>query len=166
MRLLLIAFVIAAMQSDTTALVEASKAAKAKKKTSTTKVITNADVKKSKGKLSVTPGTQPVETKPEPTLLEKQAVDRAARLALETKRAELEKSVASLEREVAALEASYYETNDLDYRDTVIAKKFAEKKAALDAARKELESVGSPVTQSPGHPAPGDRATGQPGNPQ
>jgi hypothetical protein len=168
MRLLLLAFVIAAMQSDTTALVEASKAAKAKKKTSTTKVITNADVKKSKGKLSVTPATQqPAETKPaEPTLLEKQAVDRAARLAFEAKRAELEKNVATLEREVAGLEASYYETNDLDYRDTVIARKFAEKKAALDAARKELESVGSPVTQSPGHPAPGDRETGQPGNPQ
>jgi len=141
MRLLLIAFVIAAMQSDTTALVEASKAAKAKKKTSTTKVITNADVKKSKGKLSEHPATSTPVVKLEPTLLEKQAAERTERLTLEAKRAELEQKVAALEKEVAALEASYYEANDLDYRDTVIAKKFAEKKAALDAARKEWESL-------------------------
>jgi len=141
MRLLFVALVIAALQNDTTALVEASKAAKAKKKTSTTKVITNADVKKSKGKLSEHSATPVPATKPEPTLLEKQAAERTERLTLEAKRAELEKNVAALEHEVAALEQSYYESDDLDYRDTVIAKKFAETKAKLDAAKKELEAL-------------------------
>ena len=145
MKLVLLALMLASLQSDTTTLVEASKAAKAKKKsgtTSTTKVITNADVKKAKGKVTVLPaGKKTEEVKPEPTLLEKQATERAARVAAETKRAELEKSVATLQTEVDALEQSYYASNDLDYRDTVIAKKFADAKAKLDAARKELEAL-------------------------
>ena len=141
MKLVLIALIVASLQSDTTALVEASKEAKAKKKTSTTKVITNADVKKSKGKLVERPGTKAPEVKPEPTLMEKQAAERTARLASEAKRAELQATVAALEKEVAALEASYFATNDLDYRDNVIAKRFAEKKTKLDAAKKELADL-------------------------
>lgn len=141
MRLLVLAFMIAALQSDTTALVEASKAAKAKKKTSTTKVITNADVKKSKGKLIERPGTPAPVAKPEPTLLEKQEAERTARLIAEAKRAQLEKTIAALEKEVADLETSYYATNDLDYRDNVITVKFAEAKAKLDNAKKELAAL-------------------------
>ena len=157
MKVLLLTFVIAALQSDTTALVDASKDAKTKRKASTTKVITNADVKKSKGKVVVKPGTAPAtEPKQEPTSLEKQATDRTARLAKEAKVAELQKTIARLEAEVAALEQSYYEANDLDYRDKVIVQRFNEAKQKLDAAKAELEAV----TQSPGHPAPGDRETG------
>lgn len=142
MKILLLALMLASTQSDTTALVEASKAAKAKKKTpSTTKVITNADVKKSQGKLVEKPGKAAAPVKPEPTLLEKQAADRAARLEQEAKLAELQKNVAALEKEVAALEASYYESNDLDYRDTVIAKRFADAKAKLDLAKKDLDAL-------------------------
>jgi len=142
MKLVLVALLIASLQSDTTALVEASKEAKAKKKSgTTTKVITNADVKKSKGKLVERPGTKAPDVKPEPTLLEKQAAERTARLAAEAKRAELQATIDALEKEVATLEASYFATNDLDYRDNVIAKRFAEKKTKLDAAKKELADL-------------------------
>lgn len=143
MKLLLLAFVIAALQSDTTALVEASKDAKSKRKTSTTKVITNADVKKSKGKVVQKPGTPApaTDTKPEPTSLEKQAMERAARQIAEARLATAQKLVAELERELAAIETSYYETNDLDYRDKVLTKRFADVKARLDEARKESRSA-------------------------
>jgi hypothetical protein len=141
MKLLVLALMLAALQSDTTALVEAAKEAKAKRKTSTSKVITNADVKKSKGKVTQRPGSTAPDVKPEPTLLEKQAADRAALLVIETKRAELEKTIAALAPEVAALEQKYYETDDLDQRDKVVAPKFADMKAKLDAAKKELDAL-------------------------
>ena len=142
MKLVLLAVLIAALQSDTTALVEASKAAKAKKKTGTTKVITNADVKKSKGKLieNRTPATQ-TEAKQEPGLVEQAAAKRLARIAAEERLAAAEKAFAEAEKEVAAIEASYYETNDLDYRDKVIAGKFVEAKSKLDLAKKNLEAA-------------------------
>jgi len=137
MKLLLLALMLAALQSDTTALVEASKDAKAKRKASTTKVITNADVKKSKGKVVQKPGAAApaAETKPEPTLLEKQAAERAARLAAEARLASAQKRVADLERELAAIETNYYETNDLDYRDKVLVPRFNEVKKQLDEYR-------------------------------
>ena len=141
MKVLLLAFALASLQSDTTALVDASKDAKAKRKSSTTKVITNADVKKSKGKVSIKPGVAQAETKPGPTSLEKQATDRTARLAKEAKIAELQQTVAKLESEVAAIETSYYEANDLDYRDKVIVKRFNETKQKLDTAKKDLAAV-------------------------
>jgi len=146
MRLFLLAFVIAALQSDTTALVEASKDAKAKRKASTTKVITNSDVKKSKGKVSQKPGTAPPATdaKPEPTSLEKQATERAARQLAEARLAAAQKRVAELERELATIEVSYYETNDLDYRDKVLTKRFADVKARLDEASAELKAAALP----------------------
>ena len=142
MKVLLLAFVIASLQSDTTALVDASKEAKAKRKSSTTKVITNADVKKSKGKVVVKTGVAPASSgSPQPTLAEKQEAERTARLAKEAKVAELQQTVAKLEAEVAALETSYYEANDLDYRDKVIVKRFNETKQKLDAAKKDLAAV-------------------------
>ena len=154
MKLLLAAVLIAALQSDTTALVDASKDAKTKRKTSTTKVITNADVKKSKGKLIEKPGTATTtaEAKPEPTETEKQNAMRTARLTSETRLAAAQKAVADLEREIAAIEASYFEANDLDHRDKVIAKRFEETKKKLDAARKELAAAqgGSSVPRSLG----------------
>ena len=145
MRLLLVAFVLGALQSDTTALVDASKDAKAKRKTSTTKVITNADVKKSKGKLIEKPSTAApaADPKHEPTEIEKQNAIRSARVASETRIAAAEKAVANLEREIAAIEASYFETNDLDYRDKVITKRFEETKKKLDEAKKELAAAKS-----------------------
>jgi hypothetical protein len=152
MKLLLLAFVLAALQSDTTALVEASKDAKSKRKTITTKVITNADVKKSKGKVAQKAGTPPpaAEAKPEPTSLEKQAMDRAARQIAEARLATAQKHVTELERELAAIETSYYETNDLDYRDKVLTKRFADVKARLDQAKKELSASSSQLSGSAG----------------
>ncbi len=142
MKLVLVALIVASLQSDTTALVEASKEAKAKKKSgTTTKVITNADVKKSKGKLVERPGSKAPDVKPEPTLMEKQAAERAAAAVKEAKRAELQTTIDALEKEVAALEVSYYAANDLDYRDNVIARQFTEKKTKLDAAKKELADL-------------------------
>ena len=145
MKLVLLAVLIASMQSDTTALVEASKAAKAKKKTGTTttsKVITNADVKKSKGKLIEKPGTAAqVEVKQEPGVAEQTTAMRTARIAAEERLAKAEKAVADLEKQVAALEVSYYETNDLDYRDKVITKQFAEAKQKLELAHVTLSGA-------------------------
>jgi len=127
---------LALAQSDTTALVEAAKDAKAKRKGSTTKVITNADVKKAdKSKVSQRPGdAEPVA--PQPTLIEKQAAERSARIESEEKLKTLNASIATLETELAKLEQSYYETNDLDYRDTELVKRFNEVKKKLDELRR------------------------------
>ena len=119
-------------------LVDAAKAAKEKRKKSTTKVITNADVKKSKGKISTTPNVSEEPVKPEPTLMEKHEAARAAEKALADQRAASEALIASLEKELAAIEQSYYNANDLDYRDTVIVQRFNDVKRKLDAARAAL----------------------------
>jgi hypothetical protein len=115
-------------------LVGAAKAAKEKRRKSTTKVLTNADVKKSKGKIATTPNVSEEPVKPEPTLTEKHEAAKAAEKALAAKRAASATLIAGLEKELAAIEQSYYNTNDLDYRDTVLVKRFAEVKAKLDAA--------------------------------
>jgi hypothetical protein len=132
MRLLALLLLLAA--ADDT-LVDAAKAAKEKRRKSTTKVLTNADVKKSKGKIVTTPNVSDAPVQREPTLLEKQAATRAADRAAEEKRAAADKLIASYEKELAAIEQSYYNTNDLDYRDTVLVQRFNDVKAKLDAAR-------------------------------
>ena len=119
-------------------LVDAAKDAKSKRKKSTIKVLTNEDVKNAKAVLGTTNApTTPVE--PEPTLAEKAAAEKAARTATEEKLAGAQKVVAELESRLAAIEQEYYEEDDLTRRDTVIAKRFDEVKAKLDAARKELK---------------------------
>jgi hypothetical protein len=134
MKILLIALLLL---SDTTALVDASKNAKEKRKKSSTKVITNADVKKSKGKLAERPATSTAEPAPEPeqSLTEKHAADRKKRLELEAAKAVLDKQVADLEAQLAAVEQSYYEENDLNRRDTEIVRRFKDVKNQLEAAR-------------------------------
>lgn len=118
-------------------LTDAAKGAKAKRRKSTAKVLTNADVKKSKGKVVETsvPAT-PVEK--EPTLLEKYEAQRAADRAASERRAELEKQIAGLEKELAAVEQQYYDENDLNRRDAELVRKFHDVKARLDAARAAL----------------------------
>ena len=131
---------LAQQQNDTSALVQASKDAKAKRKGSTTRVITNDDVKKAdKSKVTTRKGEDPAPVTPEPTLAEKQEAERLARIARDEKLRILNETIAGLEKELARLEQSYYETNDLDYRDTVIVKRFNETRAKLDEARKQLE---------------------------
>jgi len=115
-------------------VVDAAKESKAKRKKSTSKVITNADVKKSKGKIATTnvPNT-PIEK--QPSLLEQQEAKRAADKIASERRAKYDKLVADLEKELAAIEQAYYDENDLAKRDTEIVKKFNDVKAKLDAAR-------------------------------
>lgn len=119
-------------------LTDAAKAAKAKRtKKSTTRVITNADVKKTKGKIQTT-SVPDTPVTPEPSMIEKYKAERAAQLAADEKLAATQQRVATLEKELAAIEQSYYEENDLEKRDTTIVKRFNDVKAQLDAARAEL----------------------------
>lgn len=141
MNLPAIAVLLLLAQSDTSALVEASKDAKAKRKGSTTKVITNATVKKAdKSKVTTRKGSaEPVE--PQPTLMEKHEAERTARLAREQNLKVLNESIAALEKELARLEQTYFETNDLNYRDTELVKRFNETKTKLDDALEQRDAL-------------------------
>ena len=133
-----------AQSGDSSDLVEASKGAKARRKSSTTKVITNADVSKSKSKVAQRPGV-PVTIKPRPTTMEAYEAERKARLEREAKLASLNETIATLEKELAKLEQSYYEENDLNYRDTEISRQFAETKSKLDSALGQRAALNPPA---------------------
>jgi predicted nucleic acid-binding Zn-ribbon protein len=124
-------------------LTDAAKESKAKRRKSTSKVITNTDVKRSKGKIQTT-NVPDTPVAPEPSMMEKYNADRAAKLAADEKRIAAEQKVASLEKELTAIEQSYYEENDLTKRDTVVVKHFNDVKARLDAARIDLASLAKP----------------------
>ena len=128
--------------ATTQQLVDAAKGAKARRKASTTRVITNADVKKSKGKIGQTalPAT-PIDEAPAETLTEHQAAAKKATAAAEARLAAAQKNVAELEKTVAAIEQEYYEESDLDRRDTEVVARFNAAKAKLDAARATLEEI-------------------------
>lgn len=141
MNIVTIAFLLLALaQSDTSALVEASKDAKAKRKNSTTKVITNKDVTKAKSKVTQRPGV-PVTVKQKPTLTEKHEAEKKARLELEEQLKTLDEIIAQLEGELAKIEQRYYESNDLNYRDTELVRRFNETKSRLDEARAERDAL-------------------------
>ena len=129
-----LALMLALFLADDT-LVDVAKQAKTKRKKSTSKVLTNEDVKKSKGKIQTTPNVSAEPVKPEPTLMEKHLATRAAEAAAAEQKAKSEALIAALEKELAALEQSYYSENDLAKRDGEIVKKFNEVRARLDAAR-------------------------------
>jgi hypothetical protein len=122
-------------------LSDAAKGAKSKRKKSTSKVITNADVKRSKGKIVQTPNVSATPVEKEPTLTEQYEAQRAAEKIAGELRAQREQAVADLEKELAALEQQYYDENDLNRRDSVIVKKFNDVKTKLDAARGELAKL-------------------------
>lgn len=138
---------------DTTALVDAAKDAKAKRKQSTSKVITNADVKKSKGKIIelTEKDLKPIESKPAtgPTTLEKHDAARKARLEAVAQLVRADQAVADLERELTKIEQSYFEENEPNTRDTVIAARFTETKAKLEAAKLEREAARASVAANP-----------------
>lgn len=125
-------------------LVAAAKKAKAGRVAIPRKPITNADVKKAKGKLIELPGKATAETaRPaveQWTTEEKHQQARKATAAADKVQADATKKVADLEKELAAIEQSYYEENDPAYRDDVIRKKFDEKKQELAAARAAVPS--------------------------
>jgi hypothetical protein len=150
-RTLLAVLLIAATTVIADDLVEAAKAAKAKRKKSTTKVITNADVKKAKAPLAETkPAEIPIPATPNESSLEKQARERLERTAADVRLAAAEKTLADFEKELAQLEQKYYEENDLDRRDTELVRRFNDVKAKRDAARKDLEALQPPpVTEEP-----------------
>jgi hypothetical protein len=125
-------------------LVAAAKKAKAGRVAIPRKPITNADVKKAKGKLIELPGKAPAANAPtaavdQRTSMEKHDQARKAAAAAEKVQADAATKVAELEKELAAIEQSYYEENDPAYRDDVIRKKFDLKKQELEAARAALK---------------------------
>ena len=130
----LLALLLALLAADDS-LVGAAKEAKEKRKKSTTKVITNADVKKSKGKIATTPNVSAEPVAPAPTSTELHEAARKAEKELAAKRAASDELIAALEKELAAIERSYFDENDLNKRDTVIVKRFNDVRAKLDAAR-------------------------------
>jgi phage-related minor tail protein len=119
-------------------LTNAAKGAKAKRKKSMSKVITNADVKKSKGKIADTPNLSSTVEK-QPSMLEEHEAKRAAEKVAHEFRLKHDRLVADLEKELAALEQRYYEENDLNRRDTEIVKKFNDVKARLEAALAQVK---------------------------
>jgi hypothetical protein len=124
-------------------LVRAARLARANRKIPK-KVLTNADVKNSKGKLAVTSAPPPAtDTAPKPnvdkrTSLEKQDAQYHTRQALQERVTADQKKVDSLERDLASIEQSYYEEKDLNRRDDVIQKRFSQTKRQLEDARKDL----------------------------
>jgi DNA repair ATPase RecN len=126
-------------------LVGTAKTAKANRRKSTGKVITNADVKKSKGKIGQTTATAPVDGQPEESLVDKQLAMRKARAEYKTSSTAAREAVAQLEKEVATLEQQYYDEHDLDRRDGELVRRFNEAKKKLDDARAALAKL-EPVT--------------------
>ena len=150
----LVTLVLALAQSDTSALVEASKDGKAKRKGSTTKVITNADVAKADKSKVVQRKGVPVTVKPHATLMEKHEAERKSRLEREAKLAELNETIGKLEKELAKLEQAYYEENDLNYRDGELVRRFNETKIKLDEARgaAAASAAGNSAGEAPADP--------------
>jgi hypothetical protein len=137
-----LALLLIASVANADTLVDAAKASKAKRRKSTSRVLTNSDVKKAKGTLvQSNAAARPVDAVPEESLVEMQEAMRKER----TERAEAlriaEANVAQLEKELAAIEQQYYEENDLDRRDREVVKRFNDTKKKLDAAREELAGI-------------------------
>jgi DNA repair ATPase RecN len=126
-------------------LVGTAKTAKANRRKSTGKVLTNADVRKSKGKIGQTSATAPLNGEPEESLVDKQESMRKARREYDSRSAAARAAVAQLEKEVVALEQAYYDEHDLDRRDGELVRRFNEATKKLDAAREELAKI-EPVT--------------------
>ena len=127
---------------DLVSAAKAAKAARAKRKASTTRVITNADVKKSKGR--VVENKLPslvVEDAPPETLTEQQARLKKENAAYAASVDAAEKAVRTLEAELTVLEQKYYDENDLDRRDGELVRRFNATKQKLDIARDELRLI-------------------------
>lgn len=130
-------------------MVKAAKEAKEKRKKPQTKVLTNKDVKKAKGKLIVIEGPKTTEAeKPAgPTSIEDQERRRRERIVAAEVVSAAEKKVQGLERSVEELEQRYYQENDPNYRDEVIRDRFNQAKRQLDEARAELADARDALTK-------------------
>lgn len=123
------------------ALVKAAKSSGGPKRKSRKKVITNNDVKGSKGKLvTLPPKPAATTTAPGPGKgsLEKQDDQRRAQSVATERVGIAQAKVIDLEKELSRLEQAYYEAADPNYRDTTIQTRFNQTKRQLEEARKEL----------------------------
>jgi len=125
--------------ADDSPLVKAAKANGGPKK-SKSKVITNADVKKSTGKVSTTPvaatSTAPAAAAPMTVAdQDKLLHDRAA---AQKRTDAAQAKVNDLDKELDRLEQAYYAENDPNYRDKTIAERFEQTKKQLESARMDL----------------------------
>jgi len=120
-------------------LVKSAKAAKTSRKKSTTKVIRNQDVKKSKGKLIELPkSAKPVAKAASMPTLAEQDLNYRQRKEASEQLVTAQKKVDALQKELDALEQRYYEENDPNYRDNVIQQRFQQTKRQLQDAQHEL----------------------------
>ncbi|HXI12462.1 MAG TPA: hypothetical protein VNM92_07430 [Thermoanaerobaculia bacterium] len=132
---------------DSASLVEAAKKGKARKKGSKPAVkITDADVRKSSGALTLPAGVVPAKSTqgPRPVALSETERLDEKRKGAEQARALVAKAsldVAALERELARLEDDYYAENDAAYRDDVLRKRFEQTKRHLDRSRQSLHDA-------------------------
>lgn len=138
----------AAEKPKDSSLVDAAKKNKKSRGKSTTKVLTNSDVKKSKGKLLVVdkPAPPAVATSSVGPISQ-HAADRKAIRGAEEILALEEKKVAELEKELFRIEQTYYDENDPNYRDDVIQKRFDQTRRQLDAARQNLADARDTVVR-------------------
>jgi hypothetical protein len=147
-----IALLILMLASSTQEVVEAAKEAKARRKKPSTKVLTNKDVKNSKGKLIMLPGAEGEEAEQKkvdgPSPLEQHDLNYHARRDLEKDLEVAQANVTELEKELQHLENQYYEENDPDRRDKVIRTLFEEVKGKLQEARAELDEL-TPESREP-----------------
>ncbi|HEY3052163.1 MAG TPA: hypothetical protein VGK04_02110 [Thermoanaerobaculia bacterium] len=119
-------------------LVTTAKQSKENRKKSSTRVITNKDVKKSRGKLIVlsttadkaAPRASTPPKDPDTLFLERRGATERLQAA--------QKKVDGLQKELDSLEQQYYRENDPNYRDQVIQKRFAQTRRQFDDARQEL----------------------------
>lgn len=141
MRLLaLIALLAAPLLAQESDLVKAANEAKAKRTTTKPKVLNNADVKKSPGKIATTNvAPLPADAKSSAPAVKPTSdqLFRTRHAALDRVAAD-EKRVAELDKSLDLIEQSFYAENDPSYRDDVIQKRFEQTKRQLEQARKEL----------------------------
>ncbi|HEV7487067.1 MAG TPA: hypothetical protein VGQ65_15415 [Thermoanaerobaculia bacterium] len=125
--------------ADDSPLVKAAKANGGPKK-STTKVITNADVKKSSGKVTTVPAAGKSTTWPAAPPMSIADQDKLLhdRADAQKRTDAAQAKVKDLDKELDRLEQAYYAESDPNYRDKTIAERFEQTKKQLDSARREL----------------------------
>src|SRR5438270_4621613 len=136
---IVIALIATAAFADDSPLVKEAKANGGPKK-STKKVITNADVKKSSGKLTTLPAATKSTAPPAAPKMSVADQDKLLhdRAAAQKRTDAAQSKVNDLDKELDRIEQAYYAENDPNYRDKTIAARFEQTKKELESARKEL----------------------------
>jgi hypothetical protein len=126
-------------------LVRAAKANRARnKKSPSTVVLNNDDVRKAKGNLifitekPLDPGTVKQLLAPTPRPAGPPTATAADLAAATTRLEAARQEVSDLEKELGRLEEDYYNEDDATYRDQVIESRFAQATRQLQAARQKL----------------------------